>query len=261
MKDYKKLATELRRTVIQMTARAKSSHIGSNFSSADICTVLYDMADFSSMGSLTKDIILIKPWNVANVYACLVRRGLLPREAIDDYGKEGTPWATITEPIPPYIPFGTGAMGYNLPAAVGFALAKKLKGEQGTVYCLLSDGELNIGSTWESLAIAKQQKLDNLVLIIDRNGLQAMGGTKDILDMEPIDGKLMSFGAYVTTIDGHDYNKIFGALNMRVEGRLLAIIANTIKGKGFSKFEGDNLWHYSHVSEGTLEEALKELNG
>ena len=123
MKDYPQLAKELRRTVIQMTNRAKSSHIGSNFSSADICTVLYDIADFSPMGNLTKDIVLVKPWNVANVYACLVRRGLLPQEAVDDYG-EGK-WSTIAEPIPPFLPWGTGAMGYNLPAAVGFALATK----------------------------------------------------------------------------------------------------------------------------------------
>src|SRR3990167_3007829 len=118
MKDYKQLAKELRRTVLKMTNSAMSSHIGSNMSSIDICTVLYDLAD------LEKDIILIKPWNVANVYACLVRKGLLPQEAVDDYGTGQ--WTTIAEPIPPYIPFGCGSMGHNLPAAVGFALAKKL---------------------------------------------------------------------------------------------------------------------------------------
>ena len=96
-KDYPQLAKELRRTVISMTNRAKSSHIGSCFSSADLCTVLYEIADFTPMGNLTKDIVLVKPWNVANVYACLVRRGLLPREAVDNYG-EGQ-WTTITEPI------------------------------------------------------------------------------------------------------------------------------------------------------------------
>ena len=91
MTDYKKLAKELRRTVVQMTHRAQSSHIGSNFSSADICTVPYEIADFS------KDIVLVKPWNVANVYACLVRKGLLSQEAVDNYGTGQ--WTTIAEPI------------------------------------------------------------------------------------------------------------------------------------------------------------------
>lgn len=254
MTNYPQLAKELRRTVISMTNRAKSSHIGSNFSSADLLTVIYDIADMS------KDIVLVKPWNIANVYACLVRKGLLPQEAVDDYGKEGTPWTTIGEPIPPYIPFSTGAMGYNLPAAVGFALAKKLKGEEGTVYCLISDGELNIGSTWESLAIAKHHKLDNLVLIVDKNGLSAMGATEDILDMEPVEEKLVSFGAFCVTIDGHNHETIYKSLGLRLEGKPIAIVANTVKGKGFSKFENNNLFHYSHVNSQILEEALKEID-
>jgi len=259
-KDYKQIATELRRTVLGMTFRAQSSHIGSNFSSADILTVLYDIADLSLVeGGITKDIVVVKSWNAANVYACLVRKGLLPQEAIDRYGEEGTPWTTILDGIPPFIPFGCGAMGYHLPASVGFALAKKVKKEAGTVYCLISDGELNIGSTWESLAIAKHHKLDNLVLIIDKNGFQAMAPTAEVLDMEPVDGKLMSFGWFVRTIYGHNYDDILEVLKFRVKDRPVAIVAQTIKGKGCSLFENDNLWHYSHVNEETLNKALEEL--
>ena len=265
MTDYKQLAKELRQTVLKMTHNAQSSHIGSNLSSADILTVLYDIADFTpTTDGMTKDVVVVKSWNAANVYACLVRKGLLPQEAIDDYGKDGTPWTTILEPVThnglKIIPAATGAMGYHLPFAVGFALTKKLKGEEGTVYCLISDGELNIGSTWESLAIAKQHGLSNLVLIIDKNGLSAMGATKDILDMEPIDGKLMSFGCFVKTIDGHNYDEIVEALEMRMEGRPIAIIANTVKGKGVLFMENENLWHYSHVNEDTLAKALQELS-
>lgn len=292
-KNYKELARQHRITVLKMTEKAQSSHIGSNLSSIDILTVLYDIADFTpTTDGMTKDVVVVKSWNAANVYACLVRKGLLPQEAIDDYGKEGTPWTTILEPVThnglKIIPAATGAMGYHLPFAVGLALAKKIKKEEGTVYCLISDGELNVGSTWESLAIAKQHKLDNLVLIIDKNGLQAMSSTKEVLDMEPVDKKIASFGWIVNTIDGHDYKEIeyslgpvkehdnhgpfckkeeyflggnksefrCGCLNVK---RPRAIIANTVKGKGWKRAEGDNLWHYSHVNDEMLKEALGEL--
>ena len=263
-KNYKELAKSLRREVLKMTFRAQSSHIGSNLSSADLLTVLYDVADFTpTTDGMTKDVVVVKSWNAANVFACLVRRELLPQEAIDRYGEEGTPWTTILEPITynglKVIPAATGAMGYHLPFAVGFALAKKVKKEEGTIYCLISDGELDVGSTWEALALAKHHKLDNLVLIIDRNGLQAMGETKDILDMEPVDGKLMSFGWFVKTIDGHNHDEILEALKLRVGDRPVAVVAKTIKGKGISFMEGENVWHYSHVNEETLGRALKEL--
>lgn len=154
--------------------------------------------------------------------------------------------------------FGTGSMGYHLPASVGMALSKKVKNEEGHVYCLISDGELNVGSTWESLAIAKHQKLDNLTLLIDRNHFQAMSSTEDVLDMEPIAEKLKSFGWHLIEIDGHNHEEILNALQVKTD-KPVVILANTIKGKGFSLFEGDNLWHYSHVNEEVLNKALEEL--
>ena len=262
MKDYKELARQLRITVIKMISSAKSSHIGSCFSCADLLTILYDIADLTPIeGGITKDIVVVKSWAAANVYACLVRKGLLPQEAIDRYSEEGTKWTTILDNIPPYIPAGTGAMGYHLPFAVGFALAKKVKKEEGTVYCLISDGELNIGSTWESLAIAKQQRLSNLVLLVDINGLCAMGATKDILDMEPISDKIQAFGWDWVQIDGHNFEEIENALNIKNrEGVPRAILARTHKGYPIKRFIDDNLWHYSHVSKEILEEALQELS-
>lgn len=242
-----------------MTHHAQSSHIGSNFSCIDLLTVLYDVADLSLVeGGITKDIVVVKSWAAASVYACLVRKGLLPQEAIDRYGEEGTPWVTILDNMPPYIPAGTGAMGYHLPFAVGFALAKKIKKEEGTVYCLISDGECQIGSTWESAMIASQHQLDNLVLIIDRNSFQAMGRMKDILNIEPLQDKFRSFGWQVWTIDGHDHSAIFERLKGRT-GNPQVIIAETVKGKGVSFMENQNVWHYQHVSEKALEDALKEL--
>ena len=265
--DYKEFAGQRRIDMLKMTHRAQSSHIGSNFSCIDILSVLYNIADLSLLpDGRTKDVIIIKAWAAASVYACLVAKELLPQEAVDDYGKEETKWGTVLDGLPPYIPFETGAMGYHLPAAVGFALAKKIKGEGGIVYCLISDGELNIGSTWESLAIAKQHKLDNLIIVVDQNSLQAMGATKDILDMEPLDEKLKAFGWSVTKIDGHNFEQIENAVNgkdkkefRRLSQAPEAIIAKTIKGKGWKRAENNNLFHYSHVNEEMLKEALAEL--
>lgn len=266
--DYKNLALELRRTVLKMIHHAQSSHIGSCFSSIDIMTVLYELADLSLLeNGLTKDIVLIKSWNVANAYACLARKGLLPQEAVERYGDEGTQWTTILEPIPPYLPFGTGAMGYILPAGVGFALAKKIKGEEGKVYCIISDAEMQIGSTWEAAIIAAHHKLDNLVLIIDWNGFGAMGKLKESSDVEPLGDKWEAFNWNVSRINGHHYGDIERALvgEPFVEGHKQTmprvIIARTTKGKGVSFMENQNLYHYKQLSDEELSEALGELNG
>lgn len=258
--NYAQFAKELRKTVLKMTYNAQSSHIGSNFSCADILSVLYNIADLrlDATKNLTRDIVIIKSWAAASVYASLVMKDCLPDEAIFSYGTEGTQWTTVLEPIPPYIPVGTGAMGYHLPFAVGFALAKKIKNELGNVYCLISDGETQIGSTWESALIAAHHKLGNLVLIVDRNGLQAMGKMEDILNIEPLEKKFQSFGWDWKEIDGHNHGAIEFALRSKHD-KPLVIIANTVKGKGVSFMENENLWHYSHVNKEALEQGLKEL--
>ena len=256
-KDYKEFARQRRIDVLKMTHAAQSSHVGSNLSCIDLLSVIYNLVDLSRLGELTKDVVLVKPWAAAAVYACLVAKGFLPEEAITRYGEDK--WTTILEPMLPYIPFATGAMGYNLPAAVGFALAKKIKQEEGRVYCVISDGECQIGSTWESALIAAHHLLDNLTVIIDNNGFQAMGRTKEILNIHPLVDKWRSFGWFVQTIDGHDLQTIESRLKSPDSGNPRVFIADTIKGKGVSFFQNDNLWHYSHVSESVLNEALKEL--
>ena len=270
--DYQQFAKNLRKTVLGMTYRAQSSHIGSNFGSADLMSVLYNVADLSLLpDGRTKDIVCVKSWNAANAYACLVAKGLLPQEAVDDYGKEGTKWTTILEPITledgsKPILFGTGAMGYILPACVGFALAKKIKGEEGKVYCIISDGEMQIGATWEAAGLAAQHKLNNLVLIVDWNGLQALGNIKNILNVEPLGAKWDAFNWNVSRINGHHYGDIERALlgEPFVEGHKQSmprvIIARTTKGKGVSFMEDNNDWHYFQPKQDDYEKAMLELD-
>ena len=270
-KDYKKLANELRKIVLGMTFRAQSSHIGSNFSVVDIMTIVYDIADFTpAHNGLTKDIVLPKSWTVATAYACLVRRGLLLQEAIDDYGKEGTKWTTIAEPTEhnglKVLPFSTGAMGYILPAGVGFALAKKLNKEEGKVYCIISDGEMQIGATWEAALIAAHHKLNNLTLVVDWNGFCAMGKIKEILDVEPLADKWRSFNWHVINIDGHNHSEILRAIKgepyvpKQEQSMPRVIIARTTKGYPISFMSNNNLYHYKHISTSEFEQAMVELD-
>lgn len=239
-----------------MIHKAQSSHIASNFSCADLLTVIYMNAD------LEKDQVVCKSWASASVYALLAEKGVIPKEDLEKFGVAGTPYITVLEPTVPTIRAATGAMGYHLPFAVGFALARKLKQEDGMIYCLISDGELEIGSTWESALIAVQHKLDNLVVIVDKNRLQAMGDVSEILNVDPVDRKFEAFGWDTINLDGHDHESIDQSLKQAVSkksGVPTVLIASTIKGKGVSFMENDNVWHYSHVNEEVLEQALMEL--
>ena len=149
-------------------------------------------------------------------------------------------------------------MGFGLPFGVGFALAKKLKKEKGKVFVLMSDGEMQTGTTWESSLIAAHNKLDNLFVVVDFNGLQAMGKVKEILNIEPLKDKWTAFGWEVREIDGHNFEDIEKSLTSLSE-KPIVVIAKTIKGKGVSFMEGNNLYHYKNLSEEEYKKALKEL--
>ena len=175
-------------------------------------------------------------------------------------GKIWSKWIGLVEPVHPDIVFGTGSMGGGLPAGVGFALAKKWKKEKGTIFVIESDGGMQVGQTWEAIQIAAQHKLNNLVLIIDDNSLQAMGPTKDILNIHPLDKKLKAFGWEVKKINGHNFKQIKKALSVKSK-KPFAIIAKTIKGYPISFMRGKNLYHYKNLSKKEYLNALKELYG
>ena len=176
-------------------------------------------------------------------------------------GKIWSKWIGLVEPVHPDLVFATGSMGGGLPAGIGFALAKKLKKEKGKVFVLMSDGEMDCGTTWESALIAAHNKLGNLVVIVDFNGLQAMGKVKEILNIEPLRDKWEAFGWEVREIDGHNFEEIEKSLTESAleKEKPIVIIARTIKGKGVSFMEGDNIWHYKAPSEEEYQKALKEL--
>ncbi|MEX2033260.1 MAG: transketolase [Candidatus Colwellbacteria bacterium] len=256
MTDYKKIATEARKKVIEMIFRAQSSHVGSNLSSIDILAVLFEKMD------LEKDkFIASKGWVAASVYYFLAEKGVIPKEDLERYCQPNeTEYIGLVEPHHKFgLEFAGGSMGFGLPAGVGFALAKKLNNDSGKIHVLMSDGEMQIGTTWESILIAKQHQLSNLVAWIDNNRFQAMGPTKEILNVEPIDERVKSFGWAVQRIDGHNFEEIERAFNNLSNDSPNLIVCDTIKGKGVSFMEGNNLYHYKNLSEKEYEEAMEEL--
>ena len=260
--NYKKIALEARKTALRLIYQAQVSHIGSNFSCIDILTVLYSIANVDKDLKEDRDrIVISKGWVAAAIYALLAEKGIIPKEDLETYCKGGSKYIGLVEPYVRGIEAAGGSMGFGLPFGVGFALAKKLKNEKGHVFILMSDGEMDIGTTWESALIATHHGLDNLVVVVDFNGLQAMGKVKEILNVEPLKDKWMAFGWEVLEIDGHNFKEIERALISPPPHREkpIVIIAKTIKGKGVSFMEGENLWHYKAPSQEEYQKALKEL--
>ncbi|HNR81707.1 MAG TPA: 1-deoxy-D-xylulose-5-phosphate synthase N-terminal domain-containing protein, partial [Candidatus Pacearchaeota archaeon] len=168
--DYKKIANDARIRVLEMIYKAQTSHIGSNYSCIDLLAVIFEKAD------LNKDkVVLSKGWAAASLYYFLKEKGRITETDLESYCQTGSKFIGLAEPIIPDIPAAGGSMGFGLPFGVGFALAKKTKKEAGKIFVLMSDGEMQIGTTWESALIAAHHKLDNLLVFVDVNGLQAMG--------------------------------------------------------------------------------------
>jgi transketolase len=247
--NYTAIAKEARLTVLRLIYEAQTSHIGSNFSAIDILTVLFSKID------LNKDkLILSAGWKAAALYFFLWKAGKITEDELNSYCKDGSEFIGLAEPIIPEIPFSGGSMGLGFPAAVGFALAKKLKGESGHIYCLMSDGELQSGTTWEAALIAAQHKLSNLTVIVDWNGWQAMGRNEDILKAKfPMDGWQKRI------VEGHDFEEMEQVFSLKAKECPRVIIAHTTKGKGVSFMENENIFHYRAPNEDEYKLAKTEL--
>ncbi len=255
--NYEKIALEARKKVLEMIYKAQSSHIGSNFSCIDLLTVIFEKIDLDK-----EKIILSKGWAAAALYYFLWLKGRIGKEDLESYYQPGSKFIGLIEPIISDIPAAGGSMGFGLPFGVGFALGKKIKKKEGRIFVVMSDGEMDCGTTWESALIAAHHKLDNLLVIIDANGLQAMGETKKVLNTEPLKDKWQSFGWEVKEIDGHNFieiEKTIDDFSIKKE-KPKVIIARTIKGKGVSFMENNNLYHYKAPSEEEYQKALDELD-
>lgn len=264
--DLSKIATDIRKQILEMIYKSQSSHIGSCFSIVDILAVLYFQQmniDMNNPKSKSRDyFILSKGHAAAALYATLARRGFFPTENLDNFCCDHTKLAGhVIKQCLPGVETTAGSLGHGLSIGAGVALANLSNDRR--IYCLIGDGECNEGSVWEAAMFASHNRLDNLILIIDVNRQQGMGNSKDIIDMRDLKKKWDAFGWDVCEIDGHDC----GALSQTIEdlsskksGKPSVIIANTVKGKGVSFMEDNILWHYRSPDAKEYKTAKEELD-
>jgi transketolase len=242
--------------LLRMHFESGVGHIGGNLSALDILLCLYHEV----LGPADR-FVLSKGHGAGAMYVTLWSVGLLAEEELATFHKDDTRLSghPPADAIPEIL-FATGSLGHGQGLAAGLALAKRLGKQGGRVFCLTSDGEWNEGSSWESLIFVAHQKLKNLTFIIDANGLQGFGTTREVANLEPLAEKFRTFGLETIEIDGHDHAAITRALKSPQSGPR-AIVAKTTKGSGVS-FMADRMeWHYLPLKREQYEIAVKEISG
>ena len=268
IKELKKMSAQTRINIVKMIHNAKSGHPGGSLSGADILNVLYKKclkipSDWDKSPEFEKRdrFILSKGHASPLLYSILSQYGFIKPEELLTFRKFGT--KLQGHPAKNYVPgieTSTGSLGQGISIGCGIALGLKLDKNPAFVFVYTGDGELQEGSCWEAFMQAAHRKLDNLVVIIDRNRLQIDGNTEKVMSLDNLHDKLKAFNWDVIEINGHDYNQIYDAINQaKKSSRPCAIIANTIKGKGVSFMENQAGWHGKAPNDEELAQALKEL--
>ncbi|MBA3430114.1 MAG: transketolase [Actinobacteria bacterium] len=264
--DLREYARRIRVAILQAVAAAKSSHVGSAFSCVELLVSLYFRAlkvDPRRPQDPGRDrFVMSKAHAGIALYATLAERGFIPHSVLREYCVDGGTLAGHADAHGvPGVEVSAGSLGHGLAISVGMALRAKRVGQSWRVVALLSDGECDEGSTWEAALLASHLRLDALTAIVDYNGLQGMGPTREVVNLDPIADKWRSFGWATREIEGHNWEEIGSALaELPLErGRPTAIIARTTKGKGVSFMEDQVLWHYRSPAGDELERAFAEL--
>jgi transketolase len=258
-----RLGNKIRKIVLDESRRANVGHIGSSLSVADILGALYGpVLRISSATDPDRDrLVLSKGHAALALYAALALRGLLDPKALETYCGDETQLPVHPENSLPGVDFSTGSLGMGTSFGAGAALAAKIQGSGRRVFVLMSDAELNEGVVWEAAMFAAHHRLDNLVFILDLNGQQAFGYTKDIIDLSPVGSRWRAFGWNVVERDGHyepGLAKALLALDFS-GGKPHMLVAKTTFGKGVSFMEQSIKWHYWPLSEAEHCQALGEV--
>ena len=271
MRDHKglnEIANIIRKDIVSMICKSKSGHPGGSLSAVEILTALYfDQMNIDPTNPKMEDrdrFVLSKGHAAPALYATLSERGYFDKEELNHLRQIGS----MLQGHPdmkkiPGVEMSTGSLGQGFSVACGMAMAAKLDNAPWNVYALLGDGEVQEGIIWEAAMSAAHYKLDNMIAFLDYNGLQIDGDVESVMNINPIEDKFKTFGWNVITIDGHDFDQIFAALDMAKDtvDKPTMIIAKTIKGKGVSFMENQASWHGSAPSEEQLQQALSELGG
>jgi transketolase len=249
------------RDILRLYKKANAGHIGASLSCLDMLVYLY----FNHMHNDDK-FVLSKGHAALSLYVILAKAGFIDEAELNSFYQNGTNLAAH----PPCsrklngVYFGTGSLGHGLSLATGFAFSNKFTSKADNVYCIVSDGDCDEGSTWEAALFAAQHKLNNLCVLVDNNNLQGFGNTKDVLNLEPLADKWKAFNFDVAIAEnGNDFNSLdsaFGALNRHDSDKPKCIVARTTKGNGISYMENKMEWHYLPMSDELFEQAMKEVN-
>ncbi len=265
--ELKRIANEVRKGIIISTHSAKAGHPGGSLSAADIFTYLY----FEEMHVDPKNpqdpkrdrFVLSKGHTAPGLYAALAEKGFFPKEDLPTLRHlgsylQGHPSMKHT----PGVDMSTGSLGQGISCACGMALAAHIDHADYRVYTLLGDGELEEGQVWEAAMFAGDKKLDNLVAIIDYNGLQIDGKLEDVNSPLPIDKKFEAFNFHVVEADAHDFDSLRAAFKeaRETKGMPTAIIAHSVKGKGVSYMENNAEWHGKAPGDDLFAVAMDDLN-
>ncbi|NVO08317.1 MAG: transketolase [Rhodoferax sp.] len=259
-------AEHLRTAIINMAYAGATVHVGCAFSIVELLAVLYRShlrIDPAQPDASDRDyLVLSKGHGVMAQYACLNELGCLSDEDLARYFQNGTRLKGLADAHIPGVEATTGSLGHGMPVAAGLALAAKLNKTEQVCYVLVGDGELNEGPIWEAALFANHFKLDNLVVLVDKNGFQAMGSTDEVMALGNIEDKFRAFGFDAVSIDGHDEAAVDAAYSQARSarnGKPKAIVTHPTKGRGVSFMENDNIWHYTRLSPETHAAALAEL--
>jgi transketolase len=264
--ELKKIANEVRKGIVTAVHSAKAGHPGGSLSAADIYTYLY----FEEMNVDPKNpeapdrdrFVLSKGHTAPGYYATLAHKGYFPVEDLVKFRHIGE--YLQGHPCKQHVPgvdMSSGSLGQGISAAVGMAISAKLTNDDYRVYTLLGDGEIQEGQVWEAAMLAGHRNLDNLVVIVDNNGLQIDGNIADVCSPYPIDKKFEAFNFHVINIDGHDFDQIAAAFKeaRETKGQPTAIIAKTVKGKDVSFMENQASWHGTAPNDEQYAVAMEDL--
>jgi transketolase len=266
VKELEDQAREVRRAVLRMTHAAGSGHPGGSLSATDVLvTLFFHELNINPSEPKWPDrdrFVLSKGHAAPALYATMARRGFFPVEELMSLRKMGSRLqGHVDAATLPGIEASTGCLGQGLSMAVGMALDARLAGRRSRIYAMIGDGESQEGQTWEALMAGAHYKLDNMVAVLDRNGIETDGPTEEIMALEPVDDKMRAFNWHTIVVDAHSFPQILDALDeaRRTKGKPTMIVAKSVKGKGVSFMENKAAYHGKPPSSEELVKGLREL--
>jgi transketolase len=255
---------DIRKMIIEIVNASGASHVGTSFSVVEILNSIFRSIDVKKIKK--KDpkrdrVILSKGHAAAALSAVMFHHGLITKEEIVTYFKNGSLLAGHASHFVPGIEHSTGSLGHGASVGLGMAIGIRSKKYDARVFVITGDAELQEGSNWEAFMLAGHLKMKNFCVLVDNNGISQMGKLEQFCTIEPLRAKLESFNFRVIDVDGHNENEIMAAIKTMEKGMSpLAIICRTIKGNGVSFMQGSTVWHYRTPAGADYENAIKELN-